>query len=289
MVGKRKISVRMVASVVIFLIGFLMCSYPLVSSLIEQRYQKDTVATHEKAVKESDEDTKEGILKEAENYNSMLYQTEGIVVGNINDGILSEESYNSILNLSGNGVMGSVEIPKINVNLPIYHGTSNEVLNIGVGHVKQSSLPIGGINARTILTGHRGLPNSKLFTRLDEMVVGDLFFIRVLDDTLAYQVCDIEVIEPDEVEKLGIKEGRDLATLLTCTPYGINTHRLIITGERVEYQKAEYEAIESEVMSPRELIFTIIPFAFLTGFVVVLVVSKRRSKKGVERDEVKEV
>ena len=171
--------------------------------------------------------------------------------------------------------MGSIEIPRISVNLPIYHGTSDEVLSSGVGHVLGSSLPIGGADTRSLLTAHRGLPNSKLFTRLDEIIEGDLFFIRVQNNTLAYKVNKIEVINPEEVEKLKIKENEDLISLITCTPYGINTHRLVVTGERVPFDKEEYENIDKKVMSFREIAFTIIPLALL-GLVIGLKVKDKK-------------
>ena len=174
--------------------------------------------------------------------------------------------------------MGSIEIPSININLPIYHGTSDEVLSAGVGHLNESSLPVGGINTRSVLTGHRGLPNSKLFTRLDELEIGDLFFIRVLNETLAYKVSDIEVIEPEDVSGLEIEAGKDLVSLITCTPYGLNTHRLVVTGERTEYEPAIYENIESKNMSIREYVFLAIPFVFLT------IVAVRRGKSARKKD-----
>lgn len=287
-VGKKVSNKRKIFSLIIFVVGFILCSYPLVASLIEQRYLSDTVATYEKDINNSDDGTLEEERLKAEEYNDMLFQSSGILVSGINDGegILSEESYNSILNISNTGVMGSIEIPKINVNLPIYHGTSDDTLNSGVGHLEKSSLPIGGENTRTVLTGHRGLPNSKLFTRLDELELGDLFFIRVLNETLAYQVCDIEVIVPEEVDKLSIREGEDLVTLVTCTPYGINTHRLLVTGERIAYEKATYESIESEPMSVRELFFTVIPFVLLLIGIVTIVSSNiKNKKKKLEVDE----
>lgn len=276
MTGRKK-SKRRIISFIIFMIGFIACSYPLVSTLIEQRYQNDVIATYEKAVNVANDDYISEELVKARNYNSMLYQTEGITVGDIDAGILSDENYHNILNISNNGVMGSIEIPKIGVNLPIYHGTADEVLDVGIGHVKQSSLPVGGENTRTVLTGHRGLPNSKLFTRLDEMESGDLFFIRVMDEILAYKVCDIEIISPENVDALKIQAGRDMVTLLTCHPYGINSHRLIVTGERIEYEEEVYGSIESEMMSLRELLFVVIPFLFIgVGIVTMTRNGKRR-------------
>lgn len=294
--AKKKVSKLRVLRVIAFLVGLILCSYPLVSNLIQQQYQRDAVATYRDAVSSSGEDSIEVSLEDAIEYNDALYQSNGLIVGTSRFDVLSDENYNKLLNVSNNGIMGSVEIPKINVNLPIYHGTSDEVLAVGVGHVQESSLPIGGINTRTILTGHRGLPNSKLFTRLDELEKGDLFFIKVLNETLAYEVVDIEVIKPSEINKLAIMPERDLATLLTCTPYGINSHRLIVTGERVEFVKAEYEAIESETMSLREIVFALIPVVFaLFGVISVIrfiLKSRKKSrlqnrKKGVDDGEVK--
>lgn len=175
--------------------------------------------------------------------------------------------------------MGSIEIPSININLPIYHGTSDEVLSAGVGHLNGSSLPIGGVNIKSILTAHRGLPSSKLFTRLDELVEGDLFFIRVLNETLAYKVNDIQVIDPEDVAGLEIEEGKDLVSLITCTPYGLNTHRLVVTGERTEYEPAIYENIESKNMSIREYVFLAIPFVFLTIIVGRRIKSAKKKLK----------
>ena len=186
--------------------------------------------------------------------------------------------------------MGSLEIPKISVNLPIYHGTDEEVLSTGIGHMEGTSLPIGGNNTRTILAGHRGLPNSKLFTRLDELEKGDYFFIHVLDEVLAYEVIDIEVIEPEDSGKLGVAPEKDLATLLTCTPYGLNTHRLIVTGERVAYDEVEYGLIKKELMSFRELFFAILPFAFFCiGIGKVIKNRKSKKRKKGEEEEVREV
>lgn len=282
MVGKRKDLWKKIISIVLFVVGLTATSYPLISSIMLQREQNNTVATYEKAASASDDSYITEALEDAEEYNRVLYQTGGITVGS-NSGIISNENYNNLLNVSDNGVMGSIEIPEIEVNLPIYHGTSDEVLNVGVGHLMESSLPVGGENTRAVLTGHRGLPNSKLFTRLDELETGDLFYIRVLNETLAYQVCDIDVIDPEDVDSLQIQEDRDLVTLLTCHPYGINTHRIIVTGERVAYEEEVYSSIESEMMSVRELIFAALPFVFVgIGLITVI---KSRSEKKVNKDE----
>ncbi len=253
--------------------------------MIEAFYQREAVSTYEKAVNSTNKVDLEEEYKKAEEYNSTLFNYNNSMLSSSSLSILGEESYNGILNI-GNGIMGSIEIPSINVNLPIYHGTDDEVLSVGVGHLNGTSLPIGGINTKSILTAHRGLPNAKLFTRLDEMVKDDLFFIRVLEETLAYKVIDIKVIEPEDVDDLKIEEEKDLVSLITCTPYGINTHRLVVTGERVPYEKAEYDRIQSKTMSYREIIFASIPFIFLGGAIVFKISDKKsRKERGHEVEE----
>ena len=237
-----------------FLLGLILCSYPLISGIVQQQAQKGTVATYQQMINNSSNSSLEEALSKAKEYNEVLFESLTSLSSD-KLSILSEENYNTTLDI-GNGI--------INVNLPIYHGTSDEVLSAGVGHLNGSSLPIGGVNTKSILTAHRGLPSSKLFTRLDELVEGDLFFIRVLNETLAYKVNDIQVIEPEDVAGLEIEEGKDLVSLITCTPYGLNTHRLVVTGERTEYEPAIYESIESKNMSIREYVFLAIPFVFLT-------------------------
>ena len=146
------------------------------------------------------------------------------------------ENYKEVLNLSEDGIMGYIQIPKILVDLPIYHGTSEEVLEKGVGHIQNTSVPIGGNSTHSVLTGHTGLPNAELFTRLDELVVGDIFYIHVLNEILTYKVYEIKVVLPDNIDELRITSGEDLVTLVTCTPYGVNSHRLLVKAERVEYE-----------------------------------------------------
>lgn len=238
------------------------------------------ISTYESKVKHTDKAKINEQIQKAHNYNDMLFQTMGASVGDIDTDILSDESYKNILNLSDNGIMGSIEIPKIGVDLPIYHGTSDDVLSNGVGHLQNSSFPVGGENTRTVLTGHRGLPNAKLFTRLDELKKDDLFYIRVGNKTLAYQIYKIEIVKKEEApDVLGIEEGKDLVTLITCTPYGINTHRLILTGKRVPYSEKKKEAIEPEMMSWRELLFTTLPFLIVFMLIVRFILNKRKERK----------
>lgn len=265
---------------ILFLIGFLLCCFPLVNPVIERRHQEDVVATYQKAVQEQ-ENQIAGILKEAQEYNDLLFQTQGAVVDQTD--LFSDENYKGQLDLSKTGVMGSLDIPKINVNLPIYHGTGEEVLSNGIGHLQGTSLPIGGENTHSVLSGHRGLPTSKLLVRLDEMKAGDFFFIRTCSQILAYKVIDIQVVEPEDVSCLDIQPEKDLVSLVTCTPYGINTHRLIVTGTRVEYEESDYRSIEEAVPSVREILFTVLPFAFAALVIGLYVKDRRRVKRGIKK------
>lgn len=265
---------------ILVVIGIGLCSVPLVSGIHSGIQQNNMISTYESEVKHTDKSKVKEQIQSAQKYNDMLFQTRGASVGNIDTEILSDENYESILNLTGKGIMGSIEIPKIGVDLPIYHGTSDDVLSNGVGHLQNSSLPVGGENTRTVLTGHRGLPNAKLFTRLDELKKDDLFYIHVGNKTLAYQIYKIEIVKKEEApDVLGIEEGKDLATLLTCTPYGINTHRLILTGKRVPYSEKKKEAIEPEMMSWRELLFTALPFLIVFMLIVRFIFNKRKERK----------
>lgn len=270
---KRKWGIR-----ILFLVGFLLCCLPTAYSMIGRQHQKDAVATYQKKVEEAEKKDLEEILNKAKEYNDMLYQSRGAVVDGMDTDLLSDDSYNEMLDVSGNGIMGSLDIPKINVNLPIYHGTEEEALSNGVGHLKGTSLPTGGENTHCVLSGHRGLPSSKLLVRLDEMEKGDLFFIRICGETLAYRVYEIEVVEPDDASSLDIQAGEDEASIVTCTPYGINTHRLIVTGKRVQYKEAEYKQIESEMPSVRELLLTFLPLVFVAVAIILFIVDRRRSR-----------
>lgn len=270
---------------VVFILGFLILCYPLVGSKMQANAQKESVDVYNSEVSSKSEEEVANVISNAKEYNDMLFQCQGAIVDNANTGILSDESYNSQLTQSDTGVMGSIAIPKIDVNLPIFHGTSDDVLSTGVGHQQGTSLPIGGENTHSCLTGHRGIPGSKLFTRLDELVENDLFFISVMGDTLAYKIVSVEVLTPEEaaVAVTDIKPGKDEVSLVTCTPYGINTHRLVVTGERVPYEKATYDSIKSGLPSLREIAFMVLPFVLLFIMVIVKIRDWRKSKREKEK------
>lgn len=272
---KKRISTKF-----LYIVGVLLCAFPLLSSIYTGVEQNNMLSTYKSEVTATDTQTIKKQVELAHEYNEALFQISNSSVGDMSTDILSDESYNSILDITGKGIIGTIEIPKIDVNLPIYHGTDDDVLSNGIGHIQTSSFPVGGINTRTVVSGHRGLPNAKLFTRLDELVKNDLFYFKVGGETLAYKIYKIEVVKKDEApDVIGIEEGKDLATMITCTPYGINTHRLIITGKRVPYNPKKKKAISPKRMSLREIAFTALPFVIVFILLVKYVLKKRKERK----------
>ena len=231
--------------ILIVLFGFALLSYPFISNYMFEKSAGSTIESYKKQFKTYDQKQKEKALKEAKEYNQDL--TRSAV--QLTDPFKAKKSdgetmvYNNILNLDQSGVMGYLEIPCISVNLPIYHGTDAEILERGVGHLAASSIPVGGKSTHSVLTGHTGLSSAKLFTDLTEMKKEDLFFIHVLDRTLAYKVDQISVVRPEDTRKLQIVKGKDYVTLVTCTPYGVNDHRLLVRGVRTKYVKKQRSLI----------------------------------------------
>lgn len=213
--------------------------YPSVSNYINQKHQTSVITNYKKAIDEVSEERCAEELEKAREYNkrlpSLLSSDEIVTIHN-------SPEYLNILDISGNGVMGSIDIDKINVHLPIYHGTSNNVLQVGAGHMPETSLPVGGESTHCIISAHTGLPSAKLFTDLDKLETGDIFMINVLNEELAYKVDQIKVIEPYETDNMRIVGGKDYVTLVTCTPYGVNSHRLLVRGERITLEEAELAA-----------------------------------------------
>lgn len=219
--------------VFIFFVGFSVLLYPIVSDYWNSLHQSRAIATYSDSVEQMDSDNYEQMWSEAQAYNEKLFES-GHGLGLDED---EREEYESILDVSGTGIMSYIEIPTIKCSLPIYHGTDEGVLQIAIGHIEGSSLPVGGSSTHCVLSGHRGLPSAKLFSELDKLTEGDLFLIRTLDQTLTYEVDQIRIVLPDEIDDLEIVEGEDLCTLVTCTPYGINSHRLLVRGHRVANQE----------------------------------------------------
>jgi len=220
--------------ILIFLAGLSLLLYPLVSSYVNEQHETKAVAAYEQNVEKLSDEDNTALLKAAEAYNEALAKEPTSFT------LTDEEmkKYESLLDPTGTGIMGSVEISSIGVSLPIYHGVSDEVLEIGAGHLPGSSLPVGGSSTHCVLSGHRGLPSSRLFTDLDQVQKGDVFLLHVLNQTLAYEVDQIKIVDPDQIDTLKIADGQDYCTLVTCTPYGINTQRLLVRGHRVAYSEA---------------------------------------------------
>ncbi len=211
----------------LFLLGALLWLYPILNSAFEGNRKWDVLVSYEQAIEDFETNQVETCIQDAKEYNECLYEIGGTVGTEFRD-------YQSQLNPMQNGMMGSISIPKLSIHLPVYHGTKEEELSKGIGHIPGSSLPVGGVHTHALLAGHRGLPRAELFQHLDKMEIGDRFYLHVYDKKLSYQVCQIHVVRPSELQSLQLQEGRDLVSLITCTPYGINTHRLIVTGEREE-------------------------------------------------------
>lgn len=229
--GKKRGVFSSVVLVIMLVAGVAIMSYPAISDWLNSSRHSVTIVTYEKQVSSLDQESIDQMRSDAREFNEYLSTLHPRF------GVLSEEDlalYSSLLNVSTSGVMGSIRIPSIGVNLPVYHGVDESVLQVGIGHVESTSLPIGGPGTHVVLSGHRGLPSARLFTDLDRLKVGDRFELRVLGEVLTYEVDQIITVLPDELESLSIYPDQDLVTLVTCTPYGINTHRLLVRGHRVE-------------------------------------------------------
>ena len=221
--------------VVVFGIGLF--AYPILSNWILDKNHSKIVSKYEYEISQESKQDIKNKWKLAKEYNESLAGDPVKDPFVLDSGYAIPDNYMDVLNVAG--VMAYIEIPKIGLLCPVYHTSSEKVLEKGIGHIENSFLPIGGESTHSILTGHRGLPGAELFTRLDEMEIGDLFYINVLDDVLCYEVNDVSVIEPYEIQKLNKVNGKDYITLITCTPYGVNTHRLLVRGEQVDYVPPE--------------------------------------------------
>ena len=276
---------------IIFLAGLSLLLYPFVANQWNNYRQKQLISGYEQVV--SEKEAAEGIdydaeRKKAEDYNEALLPCV------LPDSFALAESsgvdpvYMNTLNIAGDEMMGRVEIPKINIKIPIYHTTEEEVLNKGAGHLEGSSLPVGGANTHAVISAHRGLPSASLFTDLDQMKVGDHFLLHVLDETLCYEVDKISVVKPEDTTALAVEDGQDLVTLLTCTPYGVNTERLLVRGHRVPYVeeevKEEKTVLSGSSLHTNYLLWVFVGLSVTALFVFVLYLKetklKRRANKG---------
>lgn len=261
----------------VFLAGLSLLLYPSVSNYWNSVHSTQAIAGYAENVANLDEEKYQEIWDAAYAYNRGLFYRE-------NSLSLSEQQrtlYEQLLDVSGLGVMGYIEIPKIEVSLPIYHGTEESVLQIAVGHLDWSSLPVGGESTHCVLSGHRGLPSAKLFTNLDKLEKGDTFILRVLDEILTYEVDQILIVEPHEMDALQIVEGMDYCTLVTCTPYGINTHRLLVRGHRVaNAEEAEKIRVTADAAQLEPLLVApAVALPILVLLLILLLIPKKSGKK----------
>ena len=272
---KRK-HISTIFIILIFLVGLGFISYPTVSNLWNQAHQSRAIATYSKQVEKLDDSENKKMLKAARKYNKSLLKKSDHWKLSKKD----KKKYESLLDISGTGIMGYIEVPKIDCSLPIYHGTDEGALQIAIGHLEGSSLPVGGKSTHCVLSGHRGLPSAKLFSDLDKLEEGDLFMIRTLDQTLTYEVDQIRIVLPEEIDDLKIVEGEDLCTLVTCTPYGINTHRLLVRGHRVANQEdAENIRVTAEAMQvDTRIVAAFVAVPILLVLLIWLLVSTRKKR-----------
>ena len=260
--------------VIIFLIGLSLLLYPSFANYWNSFTQSRAVASYVEQLAEIDDDRYREIWDAARDYNDSLLTRE-------NNYLLSDEQweeYMELLNIGGNAVMGYVEVPKINISLPLYHGTDEAVLAVAIGHLEWTSLPVGGESTHCVVSGHRGLPSAKLFTDLDKVREGDIFLLHVLDETLTYEVDQIRIVLPHETDELLIQEGKDLCTLVTCTPYGVNSHRLLVRGHRVDnIKEAQTVRVTADAFIIERLV--VAPFVLLPILVIMITFMLTTGKK----------
>ncbi|MDD7419101.1 MAG: class C sortase [Ruminococcus sp.] len=267
--------------VVVFVTGLSFLLYPTVSNLWNQAHQSRAIATYTEQVEKLDDSSNKEMLKAARKYNKELLKKADHWKLSKKD----KKKYESLLDVSGTGIMGYIEIPKIDCSLPVYHGTDEGALQIAIGHLEGSSLPVGGKSSHCVLSGHRGLPSARLFTDLDQMEEGDTFILNILGHKLAYEVDQIKVVLPEEMSDLEIQEGKDLCTLVTCTPYGINTHRLLVRGHRVKYVETKVQE-QKEVSKPKTDTRPVIAGAAVGAvvlFIIIFAVRHRRKHRNQQR------
>ena len=280
---KNKGNFTTVILVLILLAGLSLLLYPSFSDYWNSFHQTRAIASYAEEVANLEEDQYEELWEAAKSYNASLLDRE-------NNYVLTEEQkeeYEKLLDVSGLGVMGYIEIPSIKCSLPIYHGTEDSVLQIAIGHLEWTSLPVGGESSHCVLSGHRGLPSAQLFTDLDKLSEGDLFMLRVLDEVLTYEVDQILIVEPGDTDALQIEAGQDYCTLVTCTPYGINSHRLLVRGHRVETpEEMQSIRVTAEAVQINPLLIAPIVAVPILLLLIILLQFRRPAKKhGGDNDE----
>ena len=264
--------------VCVFLLGLSLLLYPTVSDWWNTFHQSRAVASYIEKVSTMEDDEYNNILNQAREYNSTVAD-KGIKFRLSDDEL---KKYESVLNITDSGIMGYVEIPKINCKLPIYHGIDDSILQVAIGHIAGTSLPVGGESSHCVISGHRGLPSARLFTDIDKLNQGDTFAIHVLDETLYYEVDQIRIVKPEQTENIRITKGEDYCTLVTCTPYGVNSHRLLVRGHRLQNQKDSSVRVTADAIQYEPII--IVPFIalpILIVLIIIFIIRGRRRKRSI--------
>ena len=263
---RKKSNILLTALLVLALLaGLSLLLYPTVSDWWNSMHQSRAIASYVESVVELDEEQYDAVWQAAQAYNAALPDDDTRFL----PGEEEQALYETLLNVGGDGIMGYVEIEKIDVLLPIYHGTNEEVLQVAIGHIEGSSLPVGGAGTHTVISGHRGLPSARLFTDLDQLEEGDTFMLHILDETLTYEVDQIRIVEPDDISNLALEAGADYCTLVTCTPYGVNSHRLLVRGHRVETPEQD-QSFNERIMADATLLDNTKVAAVLTVPILLL-------------------
>ena len=263
---RKKSNILLTALLVLALLaGLSLLLYPTVSDWWNSMHQSRAIASYVESVVELDEEQYDAVWQAAQEYNAALPDDDTRFL----PGEEEQALYETLLNVGGDGIMGYVEIEKIDVLLPIYHGTNEEVLQVAIGHIEGSSLPVGGAGTHTVISGHRGLPSARLFTDLDQLDEGDTFMLHILDETLTYEVDQIRIVEPDDISNLALEAGADYCTLVTCTPYGVNSHRLLVRGHRVETPEQD-QSFNERIMADATLLDNTKVAAVLTVPILLL-------------------
>lgn len=287
-----KKTILIVLAVLAMLCAAAVTAYPVISNYVNDKYQSTIRKEYKKELSQIDDSAIEEARKAAQEYNDGLSPLRY----NLDEIVLASEDYQTLLNPTGSGIMGYIEIPHLDIHLPIYHGTGEDVLEKGVGHLTGSSLPIGGLGCHSVLTGHSGVAGKRLFSDIDQMKPGDVFFLQVLDETLAYEVIEVNKVLPHETSLLAPVADADLCTLVTCYPYGVNTHRLLVRGVRIPYEEAqEIEDAAPNADTPQRstwqrqyytglLIGGSIGILFLLIAVIVILIQRRRSRQKKTED-----
>jgi len=278
---KRKVSISTVVMTVILVIGLGIIAYPTFSDWWNSYHQSQAIANYVEAVEETDPKKLDAMLQAAQKYNASLADNANRL--SMTD--KERDEYNALLNLTGNGLIGYVQIPSIGVNLPVYHGVDETHLQVAIGHIEGTSLPIGGKGTHAAVSGHRGLPSAKLFSDLDKLTEGDTFAFTVLNQTITYEVDRVRIVEPKDLSDLTIDADKDYATLITCTPYGINTHRLLVRGHRIE-TRSDHDAVPaSAIQIPNYIAIPAVAIPVLFVYLLVALIIRSRRRPSLDTDE----